>query len=73
MRDVRVPEECPQAVADLIHQCVSSRWSGGDVGAGSILNPNSTRPTAAKCISILQAVLMSSGSAQNSSSSSLPL
>jgi serine/threonine protein kinase len=68
MRDVRVPEECPQSIADLIHQCLTWDPPGHlpvlDVGNNSTSLPKKTRPTAAQCIAVLQSVLAESSKAE---------
>ena len=55
MREVRVPEECPQRVADLIHACLSSDWSVSESKESG--EPKTKRPTAAECIDILGSIL----------------
>jgi len=68
MRDVRVPEECPQSIADLIHQCLTWDPPGHlpvlDIGNNSTSLPKKTRPTAAQCIAVLQSVLAESSKAE---------
>jgi len=68
MRDVRVPEECPQSIADLIHQCLTWDPPGHlpvlDVGNNSTSLLKKTRPTAAQCIAVLQSVLAESLTAE---------
>ena len=54
MRDVRVPDECPQRIADLIHRCL---WWEPAPGWNADSNPSSSRdkkrPSAGDCIQIL--------------------
>lgn len=47
MREVRVPEECPQEVAELIKSCLSSQYSGNDI----------KRPSAGEALGLLQSIL----------------
>mmetsp|Transcript_2877 Transcript_2877/g.8563 ORF Transcript_2877/g.8563 Transcript_2877/m.8563 type:complete len:867 (+) Transcript_2877:336-2936(+) len=51
MRDVRVPDECPQRIADLVHNCLSSPYDLSDDGH------DRTRPKACDVLEILASVL----------------
>ena len=51
MRDVRVPDECPQRIADLVRNCLSSPYDLSDDGH------DRTRPKACDVLEILASVL----------------